>query len=196
MHAAPDDIGPELEAVRRGDDDAAGRLVTRLHPLVMKIVRSHLPARVAEEDLAQDVFSHIFERLPRYEVRPGVPFEHWVSRLAARTCLDALRSERRRPEVRVADLPEAEAEWLDYLVSDTGEPPATDAADARELVERLLGLLPAADRLVLSLLDLDERSVAEVSALTGWTNVGVRVRAFRARNRLRKVATELKLELP
>ena len=74
MHAAPDDIGPELEAVRRGDDDAARRLVDRLHPLVMKIVRAHLPARSTEEDLGQEVYSRIFERLPRYEIRPGVPF--------------------------------------------------------------------------------------------------------------------------
>ncbi len=194
MHAAPFDTRPCLERIRQGDDVAARDLVAHLHPLVMKIVRAHLPVRLAEEDLAQEIYARIFERLDRYEARVGVPFEHWVSRLAVRTCLDALRAERRRPELREADLPAGEGQWLDYLAERTAVPPDTSAGEAREMVERLLRRLSADDRLVISLLDLEEQSVAEVAALTGWSIVGVRVRAFRARSRLRRAATELRAE--
>lgn len=186
------ELESELERVRAGDETAARAMVARLNPLVMKIVRANLPRRMAVEDLAQEVFARVFERLSRYQARDGVPFEHWVSRLAVRTCLDALRSERRRPEVRLDDLSEGEGEWLNYLVSGTEAPLSHDAQDAREMVERLLGLLSAEDRLVISLMDLEEKSASAVSALTGWSQVGVRVRAFRARARLRKAAETLK----
>ena len=197
---------PELQSclarVQLGDEDAARQLVTLLHPLVMKIVRSHLPRRTAEDDLVQEVFARVFQRLDRYEAREGIPFEHWVSRLAVRTCLDALRSERRRPEWRRADLTEREEEWLDFLLDEGAAAPTAGSAGgadatttaARELVELLMERLSAEDRLVLRLLDLEERSAAEVGQLTGWSSVGVRVRAFRARGRLRHVAKELRLE--
>ncbi|MCC6231283.1 MAG: sigma-70 family RNA polymerase sigma factor [Verrucomicrobiales bacterium] len=184
-----------LAKVRLGNEEAARALVEHLHPLVMKIVRSHLPRRAAEEDLAQEVFARVFERLGQYTPRAGVPLEHWVARLAVRTCLDALRSERRRPELRCADLSEAEAAWFETLVDPSPEAhPAqsAEASSARELVDRLLESLGPEDRLVLRLLDLEELSVADVSRWTGWSAVSVRVRAFRARQRLRRVVENMK----
>lgn len=195
----PQPIEPDvlLARVREGDEEAARDLVTRLHPLVMKIVRSNLPRRAAEEDLAQEVLARVFERLERYEARAAVPFEHWVARLAVRTCLDAGRAERRRPELRWADLSEGEAAWLETLAderSEGGPEAGASVASARELVDRLLDGLSAEDRMVIRLVDLEEKSAAEVSAWTGWTRVGVRVRLFRARQRLRRVAEALNLE--
>jgi len=192
MHEAPTEFESELKRVQAGDETAARAMVMRLNPLVMKIVRAHLPRRMAVEDLAQEIFARLFERLSRYESRTGIPFEHWVSRLAVRTCLDALRSERRRPEVRVSDLSEGEGEWLDFLVSGGIEAPSNDANDARDMVDRLLELLSPEDRLLITWMDLEEKSAAAVSAMTGWSRVGVRVRAFRARARLRKAAETLK----
>lgn len=176
----------DLDAIRRGDEDAARRLVEELYPLVLRIVRRHLPRRLDEEDLAQMVFLKIFAGLPTYTQRPGVPFEHWVSRLAVRTCLDALRSERRRPELRWSDLTEEQAAGLEYLSGQSTDPPAEPEGCLRDLVHQLLAQLSPPDRLVLHLLDLEAKSVAEVSTLTGWTRAGVKVRAFRARRRLRK----------
>lgn len=192
MSVASPDLESDLARVLAGDEEAARALVARLNPLVMKIARAHLPRRMAVEDLAQEVFARIFDRLSRYESRHGIPFEHWVSRLASRTCLDALRSERRRPEVRAADLGEGEEAWLNYLVTDAGTGPSGNARDAREIVERLLKALSPEDRFVISMLDLEERTVAEVSEASGWSRVGVRVRAFRARARLRKLAETMK----
>lgn len=194
MDAPPMEYEVDLARVRDGDEEAARDLVTRLHPLVMKIVRANRPRRAAEEDLAQEIFARLFERLDAYEVRAGVPFEHWVARLAVRTCLDAVRSERRRPELRFADLSEGEVSWLEMLADERAGEAITagaSAASARDLVERLLGELSADDQLAIRLVDLEEKSVAEVCAWTGWSKVGVRVRLFRARRRLRRIAERL-----
>ena len=177
-----------LEQVRQRDEDAARALVERLYPLVIRIVRGHLPRRMAEEDLAQEVFVKMLTRLDQYEARAGTPFEHWVSRLAVRTCLDALKAEDRRPELRWGDLPEEQAAWLEFMLEDASPTPVASASSARELIETLLAQLPPNDRLVITLIDLQEKSVREVSEMTGWSVTRVKVRAFRARRKLRKLA--------
>jgi RNA polymerase sigma-70 factor (ECF subfamily) len=180
-----------LARVRQRDEEAAALLVARLYPLVIRIVRSHLPRRAAEEDLAQDVFVKMFTRLDQYQARPGTPFEHWVARLAVRTCLDALRAADRRPELRWGDLSEEQAAWLDFMLADQSATPDASAGSAREVIEQLLSQLPPDDRLVISLMDLEEKTVREVSKMTGWSGTLVKVRAFRARRKLRKLAQSL-----
>jgi RNA polymerase sigma-70 factor (ECF subfamily) len=185
-----------LERVRQGDGDAARALVEHLYPLVLKIVRAHRPRRDAEEDLAQETFVKILTRIDQYQGRANVPFEHWVSRVAVTTCLDALRAEKRRPEWRWADLGEGERAWLDYFVSEQpAAKAAPDDAGAREVVDVLLSHLSADDRLVLTLLDLEERSVSQVKDVTGWSESAIKVRAFRARQKLRKHAQQLRMKL-
>ena len=178
-----DDLSLLLAAVRRRDEAAARRLVERLGPLVLRIVRAHRPRRVAEEDLCQEVFMSVFADLAQY--RGAVPFERWVARVAVTTCFDALRRERARPELRWADLSEAEAAALERMQADLHEPHGVERGAARELVAKLLDTLPAEDRALLQWLAIEERSVEEVCALTGWGKSRVKVRAFRARRRLR-----------
>jgi RNA polymerase sigma factor (sigma-70 family) len=181
-----------LERVRQHDQDAAVALVEALYPLVIRIVRSHWPRRSDEEDLAQEIFLKLFSRLDQYEARAGIPLEHWVSRLAVRTCFDALRAKGRRPEVRMGDLSEEQRAWLEFMTAEESAPSDSTAASALELVGRLLSQLPSEDRLVISLLDLEERSVKEIAAITGWSVSLVKVRAFRARRKLRKLAAVIK----
>src|SRR5471030_666652 len=89
----PFDLAGCLDRVRRRDQVAARELVEHLHPLVVRIVRAHLPRRVTEEDLTQDVFLKMFTRLAQYQ--GAVPFPHWVSRIAVTTCIDQLRAQKR-----------------------------------------------------------------------------------------------------
>lgn len=183
------DVAACLERVRQRDEVAARELVTHLYPLVIKIVRAHLPRRVAEEDLAQEIFLKMFANLDQY--RGGVPLEHWVSRVAVSTCLDSLRFHKRRPELRWADLSETEAEVLDAIIQTDDEAHPSETMAASELVGKLLDCLGPEDRMVITLLDLEEKSVAEISQLTGWSASLVKVRAFRARAKLRKHLAEL-----
>jgi RNA polymerase sigma factor (sigma-70 family) len=186
------DLAGCLERVRARDQAAARELVEHLYPLVIRIVRSHLPRRVAEEDLAQDVFLKMFTRLAQYQ--GNVPFTHWVSRIAVTTCIDQLRAQKRRPEFRWADLSENEAEVLDNVLSDTTAETPSDSMAARELVGRLLDQLAPADRTVIQMLDLEQKSVAEIAALTGWGQSMIKVRAFRARRKLQKLFQELRTQ--
>jgi RNA polymerase sigma factor (sigma-70 family) len=181
-----------LERVRARDQSASRQLVGQLYPQVLRIVRAHLPRRVAEEDLAQDIFLKMFTRLDQYQ--GSVPFPHWVSRIAVTTCIDQLRAQKRRPEYRWADLPENQAEVLEHVMSDEREVAPGAALAARELVDRLLGQLKPADQTVIRMLDLEQKSLAEISALTGWNQTLIKVRAFRARRKLQKLFQELKRE--
>ena len=153
------------------------------------------PSPATVDDIVQEVFLKLFSRLAQYRPRDAIPFEHWVSRLAVRTCLDSLRAERRRPELRWSDLGDEGVAWLQYVLLAKDAPPDASPAAAREVVENLLRQLPPKDRLVISLLDLEQRSVKEVSVITGWSATLVKVRAFRARRRLRKIAAELESEV-
>src|SRR5476649_2348352 len=148
----PFDLAGCLERVRQQDQLAARELVEHLYPLVIRIVRSHLPRRVAEEDLAQEVFLKMFTRLDQYQ--GAVPFPHWVSRIAVTTCIDQLRAQKRRPELRWADLSENETDFLDAALTNENEVSPDDAVEAKELVAKLLDQLKPEDRLVIQYLDL------------------------------------------
>jgi RNA polymerase sigma factor (sigma-70 family) len=179
------DVAACLELVRRRDQTAARELVEHLHPLVIRIVRARLPRRVAEEDLVQDIFLKMFTRLEQYQ--GNVPFPHWVSRIAVTTCIDQLRAQQRRPEFRWADLSEQETAVLDAVLTDGRESRPGDALAARELVDKLLAQLKPDDQLVIQLLDLEQKTMVEISALTGWNQTLIKVRAFRARRKLQKL---------
>ncbi len=186
----PFDLAGCLDRVRQRDQAAARELVEHLYPLVIRIVRGRLPRRVPEEDLAQEVFLKMFSRLDQYQ--GAVPFTHWVSRIAVTTCIDHLRAQQRRPEYRMADLSENEANLIDAVMTNDKAATPDDALEAHELVHKLLGELKPQDQLVIQLLDLEQKSIAEISALTGWNTSLVKVRAFRARRKLQKLFQELK----
>ncbi len=183
-----------LERTRQRDEDAARALVRELYPLVMKIVRAHLPRRTDEADLAQAVFTKVFTRLDQYA--GDVPIEHWVSRVAVNTCFNALRAEQRRPEIRHADLNEAETELLERITApDPGADPASLVA-VRELAAKMLETLSPQDRLLLTWLDLEGQSVEDIRQKTGWNQSSIKVRAFRARRKLRRQFAHLREDLP
>ena len=179
-----------LERVRNNDQEASRSLVEHLYPLVIRIVRAHLPRRVAEEDLAQEVFIKMFTRLAQYQ--GAVPFPHWVSRIAVTTCIDHLRSQKRRPEFRWADLSETETDVLEAVTTNEADVAPDDAYSAKELVHKLLDSLSPDDLLVIQFLDLEQKTIAEIAALTGWNQSLIKVRAFRARRKLQKLFKDLK----
>jgi RNA polymerase sigma factor (sigma-70 family) len=173
-----------LRRVRERDDAACRELVEHLYPAVIRIVRAHLPRRDAEEDLAQEIFMKMFARLDQY--REKVPLEHWVARIAVTTCYDKLRAQQRRPELRRADLTKEESERIDRMTANAEDVTKVDEFGARELIELLLARLNPRDRLVITLVELEQRSIDEIRQVTGWNSSLIKVRAFRARQKLRK----------
>ncbi len=177
------DASALVEAALRHDDEAARELVRRLYPFVAKIVCSHRAQRTPEEDLCQMIFIRMFQKLNQFSGK--VPLEHWVSRIAVNTCLNQIAAEKIRPELRHADLSEEEQAVVENLASSPDELAPDQRFAARQLVEHLLDLLKPAERLVIDLLYLQGRSVEEIRKITGWSAPLVKVRAFRARQKMK-----------
>jgi RNA polymerase sigma-70 factor (ECF subfamily) len=172
-----------VKAALQHDDEAARALVRQLYPLVSKLVRAHRPRRTAEEDLCQMIFIKVFQKLSQFSGK--VPLEHWVSRIAVNTCLNQIESERVRPELRHADLSEEEQAVVENLASSSDELAPDRRFASRQLVEHLLAGLKPVERLAIDLLYLQGRSVEEIRKITGWSATLIKVRAFRARQKMK-----------
>src|SRR3989454_4293936 len=173
-----------VQAALQHDDEAGRELVRRLYPLVAKMVRSHRPRRTSEEDLCQMIFIKIFQKLSQFSGK--VPLEHWVSRIAVNTCLSQIESEKVRPELRYADLSEEEQAVVENLASSSEELAPDQRFASRQLVEHLLAALKPVERLAIDLLYLQGRSVEEIRKITGWSAALIKVRAFRARQKMKQ----------
>jgi RNA polymerase sigma-70 factor (ECF subfamily) len=129
------------------------------------------------------IFIRMFQKLSQFSGK--VPLEHWVSRIAVNTCLNQIEAEKVRPELRYADLSEEEQAVVENLAASAGELAPDKRLESRQLVEHLLDLLKPAERLVIDMLYLQGRSVEEIQKLTGWSTSLVKVRAFRARRKMK-----------
>src|SRR6201982_1612744 len=180
-----DDPDPDalFQAALRHDEEAARELVRRLYPLVAKMVRSHRPRRTSEDDVCQMIFIKVFQKLNQFSGK--VPLEHWVSRIAVNTCLSQIESERVRPELRHADLSEEEQAVVQNLATSDEDLAPDRQLASRQLVEHLLDLLKPAERLIIDLLYLQGRSVEEIHRITGMGVAAIKVRAFRARQKMK-----------
>jgi len=180
-----------IAAVLNGDTASFEPLVRKYQPRVFATARRYARRDNEVEDIVQEVFLKAFQKLRSF--RGDAPFEHWLMRLAVRTCYDFLRAHQRNRELSFSDISDEESDWLerfDAHPSETGE----NAAAARELVERVLAQLSPAARLVITLLEIEDRSVKEIAALTGWSVPVVKIRAFRARAEMRKCLAKLARE--
>jgi RNA polymerase sigma-70 factor (ECF subfamily) len=187
---ADEGVSRELvAAVLREDENAARELVRELYPLVARLVRAHRPVRSAEEDLCQMIFIKILQKLSQYSGK--VPLEHWVSRIAINTCLNQIQAEKARPELREADLSEEQAAVVRNLAATADELAPDQSFASRQLVDHLMNALKPAERLVIDLLYLQQKSVDEIRRLTGWSGALVKVRAFRARQKMKQLFSNM-----
>src|SRR5512139_3808257 len=173
--------GRLVAAVLEGDDGAFAALVGRHKRQVLRIAARFCRTPPELEELGQEIFLKAYADLGKY--RGEAPFPHWLSRIAVRSCYDALRKRRREVDTLPLD------DVAPYLPDDS-IPGKEDAEAARDLLSRALSRLPPAERLVITLLSLEERTVREVAAMTGWSEVNVKVRAFRARRELKRILEE------
>jgi RNA polymerase sigma-70 factor (ECF subfamily) len=177
-----------IAAVLGGDTASFEPLLKKYQPRVFATARRYARRESEVEDIVQEVFLKAFHKLNSF--RGDAPFEHWLMRLAVRTCYDFLRAHQRNREMSIADFTDKQTDWLDHFAANPADA-SENAAAARELVEKVLAQLSPAARLVITLLEIEDRSVKEVAALTGWTVPVVKIRAFRARAQMRKCLEKL-----
>jgi len=177
-----------IAAVLKGDAASFEPLVEKYSPRVFATARRYARRESEIEDIAQEVWLKAFSKLASF--RGEAPFEHRLMRMTVRTCYDFLRGHQRNRESSFSELSEPETDWLERFVADP-DSAAEDAAAAKLLVARVLEKLSPPARLVITLLEIEDRSVKEIAELTGWSVPLVKVRAFRARGEMRKILAKM-----
>ena len=177
-----------IAAVLKGDAASFEPLVQTYSPRIFAMARRYARRESEVEDIAQQIWLKAFEHLSSY--RSEAPFEHWLMRLALRTCYDSLRAHRRNRETAFSQLSEPEEDWLERFVSEPASA-REDAEAARQLVERVFEQLSPPARLVLTLQEIEGHSLKEIAALTGWSLTLVKVRGYRARAEMRRVLSKI-----
>jgi len=185
----------DLELARmggEGDEAAFAEIMRRYGPRVFRFASRYFRQRELVEEAAQEVFLKAFTQLDSFAGRGSM--EGWLTRITTNTCLNLLRSARRRPELTVSDLTEDENTWLDEKLADVATErhrSSERSIVAADLAGRVLETLSPDDRLVLTLVDGEETPVKEVAEMTGWSESKVKVQAFRARRRMREAVEKL-----
>lgn len=164
----------------------------RYSPRVFQVASRFFRRRELVEEAAQEAFLKAYTQLSSFEARGS--FEGWLVRIATNVCLNMLRSAKRRPESPVADMTEDEGQWLDTQLADVSAErhrSSEESLIASDLAEKVLSQMSEDDRLVLMSIDGEGQSIKDVAETTGWTESNVKVKAFRARRRMREAVEKL-----
>ena len=175
-----------------GDEAAFGEIVRRYSPRVFSFSSRFFRRYDLIEEAAQEVFLKAFTQLKNFEGRGSL--EGWLTRITVTTCINILRSTKPQNELMVSDLTEDETAWLENKlasVSSVNYQNEEDKLIAADLVNRVLETLPPEDVLILQLIDGEGASIKEASETTGWSESKVKIKAFRARRRMREAVQKL-----
>ena len=192
----PEIVGPHVRAELtdrqlvdssiEGSDEAFEQIFDRYKRSLAQVAAKYFRRPEQIEEIIQISFAKAFTELSRFRGQHDASLGSWLSRIAANACLDQIRSKKRRPEDLNCDLSQSETETLlDLAASD--EQTAEEGLAVRDLSQKLLSRLADDDRALLHMLYADEMSVAEIAKLLGWSRSKVKIRAWRARNELRRV---------
>jgi RNA polymerase sigma-70 factor (ECF subfamily) len=166
-----------IEATIYGDDEAFTELVRRHKRKVFRIVARFVRNDLELDDICQEIFIKVYQNLNKY--RGDAPFEHWLSKIAVNACYDELRRQRR--EGYKVSLEDTTLSLKDPVSEEIS------SGEAWEILKQALAKLRPDYQLVITLLSLEEKSVREISSMTGWSESKVKVRAFRARKELKRI---------
>ncbi|MBF0481104.1 MAG: RNA polymerase sigma factor [Desulfovibrionaceae bacterium] len=169
-----------------GRTEAFCILVQRHQDYVLRLIGRNLPESEVE-DAAQQTFVQAFEGLAR--LREGDSFKAWLGAIAARRCSDFWRRAKQRREVIFDPTDPGHMAWLEgFTAKDCreGHEALARQREARLLVDKLLSVLAAQDRVAVGLYYAQEYSHEEIGQMLGWGLAKVKVRLFRARARMAK----------
>jgi RNA polymerase sigma-70 factor (ECF subfamily) len=175
-----------VAAATAGDENAFEKLFERHRRQVARIAGRFFSQREQIEEIIQDSFTKVYFALHTYHGSHEASFKAWLAQIAVNSCYDQLRRVRRRPEQALDELTENESRDIRSQLR-AARSDIENALVSRDLALKLLARLSADDRLVLTLLDVEGFSVAEIGKMTGWSISKVKVRAHRARAHLRRI---------
>jgi len=187
VHPATEPTDDALVVASAGGDEAAFEtLFNRHRRQVARIAGRFFAQREQIEEIIQDTFTKLYFALNSYHGTHEASFKAWLAQITVNTCYDQLRRMRRRSEQALGELTETETEDFSAQLR-TARSDVEGAIISRDLSLKLLSRLSPEDRLVLTLLDVEGFSVAEIAGMTNWSISKVKVRAHRARAHLRRI---------
>ena len=179
-----------IREILGGNVNAFELLMDRYQGYVAGIVTKHVP-RDRIQEVAHETFVRAYRSLETFQAR--TPFKHWLSRIAVRCCYDFWREHYRNREVPISSFPEEAHPWIESLLANRSDGSPDGHAQNREALSLLrwaMDRLSAEDRMVLTLVHLEERTSAEAADLLRWSVPKVKIRAHRARKKLRKALAD------
>ena len=179
-----------IQEVLEGNVNAFELLMGRYQGYVAGIVIKHVPQDRTEE-IAHEAFIRAYRSLRTFKAK--TPFKHWLASIAVRCCHDFWRRHYRRKETSVSSISEDGWEWVQTLRVNG----STDASDgyarnpeALRVLRWAMEGLSAEDRTVLTLVHMEGYTTAEAAELLHWSVPKVKIRAYRARKKLRKTLSD------
>ena len=176
-----------VDLVIAGDNTAFEQIFDRHKRMVAVVAGRYFRRPEQIEEIIQISFAKAFVELAKFRGLHDLSLASWLARITVNSCFDALRTQKRKPENLACELTESEAGSLVELVADSGSRNFESDLLYRDLAEKLLLRLGEEDRALLEMLYAEEMSVAEIAEITGWSQSKVKIKAWRARNALRRV---------
>jgi RNA polymerase sigma-70 factor (ECF subfamily) len=177
----------DFELIKRaqsGDSAAFNEVVVAYRKRILGTITRLIARPEDVEDVAQEVFLRLYFSLD--QLRTAEVFEPWLYRLTVNAAYDYLRKQRRRQEYRMSDLSEQQMMMADALAGGRVEHDEREQKKVRESVDALLGAVSEADRILLMLKELEGLSLKELEKIYNINENALKVRLFRARQRVLK----------
>ncbi len=181
-----------IQRAREGDDAAYSQVVQAYRKRILGTIARLIGRPEDVEDVGQEVFLRLYFSLD--QLRAPAVFEPWLYRLTVNAAYDYLRRQRRRKESRMSDLSEQQVVVADAAAGTRRNDEEQQRKRVRELLDTLMSSVSEQDRILLTLKEIEGLSLKELEKVYGVNENALKVRLFRARQRVLKIfeATERK----
>jgi RNA polymerase sigma-70 factor (ECF subfamily) len=182
--------GALVRRAQKGDETAFREIVERYQSKVFSIIHGIIRQRNDVEDIAQQVFTKVFFSLRNFDFRSSLIT--WIYKITVNECFDYLRKKKVRKLVYESDLSEDEVRRVENTEPAVDrQVPADQNLARRDYVVKLLTKVSEEERTLLVLKEVEGRSVEELAEITGMNENTIKVKLFRARQKLVKAAQRL-----
>src|SRR5512146_3509328 len=182
--------GALVQRAQAGDEAAFREIVERYQSKVFSIIHGIVRQRNDVEDIAQQVFAKVYLSVKSFDFRSSLIT--WIYKITVNECFDYLRKRKVRKLVYESDLSEDEVRRVENTEPHVDRQVPADATLARrDYVLKLLTRVSEEERMLLMLKEVEGYSVEELAQMTGMNENTIKVKLFRARQKLVKAAQRL-----
>jgi RNA polymerase sigma-70 factor, ECF subfamily len=173
-----------IQKAQQGDAAAFSQVVTAYRRRILGTISRLIGRPEDVEDVAQEVFMRLYFSVG--QLRTAEVFEPWLYRLTVNACYDYLRKSKRRLESRMADLSDQQVMMADAVAGSKAQLDETERLRVRDTVNGMLSAVSEEDRILLTMKEVEGLSLTELEAVYGVNENALKVRLFRARQRVLK----------